>query len=106
MASTGLFQNNTDSTTTGKENMFVQGAKKLAGFVADLVKTVPVVGTVMSVMDGIIDAIYDEVKTKRFEDRTNIINKIIGGDSNIDRLSLHKYHQCKKRDNYQSSKEG
>lgn len=38
----------------------------------------------MSALDGVIGSLYETVKEKRFNDRVNIICKIIAGDAKIE----------------------
>jgi len=75
--STGLIQSNLDSQTNTKEGLLVTGAKKLAAFGADIAKGIPIVGSVLGLLDSIIDDVYDAVKKNRSENKVNSINKII-----------------------------
>ena len=74
---TGLIQGNIDNDESIKESLLIKGAKKLASFGADIASGIPVIGSILGVMDSIIDTIYTTVKERRFEDRVNKINKII-----------------------------
>lgn len=57
--------------------MGVKVAQKALSIGASLAESIPLVGSIFSVIDSAISAVYEKYKEKKFEDRVNSINKII-----------------------------
>ena len=77
IVSTELANKNIDYQEKGSENLIAKGLGKVASFVAETGKDIPIVGSILSVIDGLVDSIYSAIKEKRFDNKMNAINKII-----------------------------
>ena len=73
--STGLITGNTDT------EILVQGARKAASYAISLAVSaacdIPIVGSVVGILDNIISDIYGAVKQNKFDNKVNAINKVI-----------------------------
>lgn len=79
--STQLVSGNTDTVTTSTEKQMVSGLEKASSYLIDMAvegtKSIPLVGSLISLLDGVIGSIYDAVKEKKLQDRVGAINHII-----------------------------
>ncbi len=79
--STGLVATNLKNSETTEDKLkgglVVAGVKKAASLAAEVAKGIPFVGSIVVVLDKIIDSIYEAVKEHRSENKVNAINKVI-----------------------------
>ena len=83
VSSTGLLTKNLKATEDVKVSRFME----ILAFTENLGKNLPIVGTVFFLMDSLILSIYGCIKTMRYENRINAINKIIMDNYSLDDLN-------------------
>jgi tetratricopeptide (TPR) repeat protein len=78
---TNLVTGNTDIVTSDPEKFMVSGLETVSSYLVDMaVKTtesIPVVGNIIGLLDGVVSSVYQSVKDKRLNDRVAAITSVI-----------------------------
>jgi hypothetical protein len=77
VASTGAVKVNEDHTEDTKQKIGVTIVKGIASQAAKLASNLPIIGSIIGMINKAVDAVYSKVKAKRFEERMNAIVKIL-----------------------------
>lgn len=73
--STGMFENKKEEKTT-KENLIYEGSKKVLSYAGEFAKGIPILGSIVNIIDKAVDGVSEEIKEYQYENRKNAINNV------------------------------
>ncbi len=77
IANTGMLNTNNKFDKDTKDQLIETGAKKVANFAIEAGKALPIVGSLISLLDDMVDSIFDCINEHKFNNKKTSINNII-----------------------------
>ncbi len=77
IANTGIVKTNNTFDKDTKDQLIEIGAKKAANFAIENGKELPIVGSLISLLDDMVDSIFDSINEHKFDNKKSSINNII-----------------------------
>jgi len=91
IASSGLLKTELDQHKTVEEQIkeaaIVYTGKKVCEGLVEVTKQIPVIGSLVSLLDGVVDKVLEAVKSKQFEDKQNAIVNLINKAKTLDNMN-------------------